>query len=388
LPWAHAFGQVVELYGLFSVGASLALSPSEDEVVKSMLEVQPTLLFSVPRLFNRLHEVVLERVRNEGGIARRLFEESMENARERRRVRAQGKARARVELKAKLFDKLVFERIRAQLGGRVRYAVCGGAALSTEVAEFVDSIGITLYEGYGLTEASPIVSANWPGARRLGSVGKPLPHVRVVIDHSVGANSRDGEIVVYGPNVMCGYHNLPEETAQVVMPDGGLRTGDLGYLDKDGFLFVTGRIKEQYRLDNGRYVVPSPLEDELCNSELIAQAVLCGDGRAYNVALIAPNMQALRRWADREHVYAPDAASLVEHPEVRAQFAREIERCSEAFREYEKVRNFAFLPGPLTVEGAALTPSLKVRRRVVAERYRELIDSLYGKRPADRVPRV
>jgi long-chain acyl-CoA synthetase len=204
----------------------------------------------------------------------------------------------------------------------------------------------------------------------------------------VGANSRDGEIVVYGPNVMRGYHNLPEETAQVLMPDGGLRTGDLGYLDKDGFLFVTGRIKEQYRLDNGRYVVPSPLEEELCSSELIAQAVLSGDGRAYNVALIVPNMQALRRWADREHVYAPDAASLVEHPEVRAQFAREIERCSEAFREYEKVRNFAFLPSPLTVEGASLTPSLKVRRRVVAERYRELIDSLYGKRPADRVPRV
>jgi long-chain acyl-CoA synthetase len=388
LPWAHAFGQVVELYGLFSVGASLALSPSEDEVVKSMLEVQPTLLFSVPRLFNRLHEVVLERVRSQGGLSRKLFEEGMENARERRRVRAQGKARARVELKAKLFDRLVFEGIRAQLGGRVRYAVCGGAPLSPAVAEFVDSVGITLYEGYGLTECSPIVSANWPGGRRLGSVGKPLPQVRVQIDHSAGSNSRDGEIIVHGPNVMHGYHNLPEETAQVLTPDGGLRTGDLGYLDKDGFLFVTGRLKEQYRLDNGRYVVPSPLEHDLCGSELIEQAVLCGDGRGYNVALITPSMQALRRWADREHVYAPDTASLVEHPEVQAQFAREIERCSESFREYEKVRNFALLPSPLSVEAGTLTPSLKIRRRVVAERYRDLIDSLYGRRLGDVVSRL
>ncbi|HEX6242822.1 MAG TPA: long-chain fatty acid--CoA ligase, partial [Polyangiales bacterium] len=388
LPWAHAFGQVVELYGLFSVGASLALSPSEDEVVKSMQEVQPTLLFSVPRLFNRLHEVVLDRVRSEGGVARRLFDASMQNARERRRVRAQGKARARVELKAKLFDRLVFERIRARLGGRVRYAVSGGAPLSPEVAEFVDSIGITLYEGYGLTECSPIVSANWPGARRLGSVGKPLPRVRVHIDHSAGSNSRDGEIVVHGPNVMRGYYNLPEETAHVMTEDGGLRTGDLGYIDREGFLFVTGRIKEQYRLDNGRYVVPSPLEQELCRSELIEQAVLCGDGHAYNVALVVPNMHALRRWADREHVYAPDSASLIEHAEVRAQFAREIERCSESFREYEKVRNFALLPSPLSLEAGTLTPSLKVRRRVVAERYHELIEGLYGRKLGENVPRV
>lgn len=386
LPWAHAFGQVVELYGLFSMGASLALSPSEDDIVKSLLEVQPTLLFSVPRLFNRLYDGVQERVRNEGGIARRLFEDSLDNARIRRRVRAAGKARGTVELKAKLYDRLVFQRIREQLGGRVRYVVCGGAQLAPEVAEFVDSIGITLYEGYGLTEASPIVSANWPGGRRLGSVGKPLSQVRVLIDHSVGPNSRDGEIVVHGPNVMRGYHNLPDETAQALTPEGGLRTGDLGYVDKDGFLFVTGRLKEQYRLDNGRYVVPSPLERELSASELVEQVVLYGDGRPYNVALIVPNLTALRRWADREHVYAPDLPSLLEHPEVKAQFAREIERCSEAFREYEKVRGFALLPAELSVEGGTLTPSLKVRRRAVAERYSALIDQLYGKKRGERVP--
>jgi long-chain acyl-CoA synthetase len=385
LPWAHAFGQVVELYGLFSVGASLALSPSEDEVVKSLEEVAPSLLFSVPRLFNRLHDAVQERVRNEGSIARRLFEDGLDNARARRRVRSQGRARAAVELKAKFYDRLVFQRIRAQLGGRVRYAVCGGAPLAPEVAEFVDSVGITLYEGYGLTEAAPIVSANWPGGRRLGSVGKPLPQVKVVIDHSVGPNSRDGEIVVYGPNVMRGYHNLPEESAQALTSDGGLRTGDLGYVDKDGFLFVTGRLKEQYRLDSGRYVVPSPLEHELGASDLIQQVMLHGDGRPYNVALIVPNLSALRRWADREHVYAPDLAALLDHPEVRAQYGREIERYSEAFREYEKVRGFALLPAELSVEAGTLTPSLKIRRRAVAERYAELLDQLYGKRRAERV---
>ena len=294
LPWAHAFGQVVELYGLFSMGASLAVAPNEDEIVKSLQEVKPTLLFSVPKLFNRLYDTLQERIRKEGVITRRMFDEALENARQRRRIRSLGKAKGMVELKAKFYDRMVFERIREQFGGRVKYAVSGGAQLAPEVAEFVDSLGITLYEGYGLTEAAPIVSANWPGARKLGSVGKPLPSVRVMIDHNVGPNTRDGEIVVYGPNVMRGYHNAPEETARALTPEGGLRTGDLGYIDKEGFLFVTGRIKEQFKLENGRYVVPSPLEADLRASRFIRHVMLCGDGRPHNVALIVRNSSPSR----------------------------------------------------------------------------------------------
>jgi long-chain acyl-CoA synthetase len=384
LPWAHAFGQVVELHGLFSVGASLALSTNEDELVHALREVRPTLLFSVPRLFNRLYDTVQARVTEEGALVRRLFDGGLDNARVLRRVRASGRARGSVELKAKLFDRLVFERIRRQFGGRVRYAVCGGAPLSPEVAEFVDSVGITLYEGYGLTEASPIVAANWPGGRRLGSVGKPLPSVRVLIDHGAVDGARDGEIIVYGPNVTRGYHGLREETAAVLTPDGGLRTGDLGYLDKDGFLFVTGRIKEQYKLDNGRFVVPSLIEQQLKHCELIADAMVYGEGRAYNIALIVPDFAALNRWANEQHIYADGIDQQLAHPEVRARYQREIDRASEHAREYEKVRTFALLKRPFSTEDGTLTSTLKLRRREVAVRHADVINALYVVRRSTR----
>jgi long-chain acyl-CoA synthetase len=377
LPWAHAFGQVVELYGLFSTGASLAIAPSEDEIVKNMREVQPTLLFSVPKLFNRLYDTLQERIRRDGFVQRKLFEDGLDNARIRRRIRAAGGASASVELKAKMYDRLVFQRIRREFGGNIRYAVSGGAQLAPEVAEFVDSLGITLYEGYGLTEASPIVSANWPGARKLGSVGKPLPGVKVTVDHSVGPNSRDGEILVHGDNVMRGYYGLPEDTTKV-LSEGALRTGDLGYVDRDGFLFVTGRLKEQYKLENGRYVVPTPLEAELRTSRFIRSAMVTGDGRPYNIALIVPEYGSLREWAREQRILTDSHAELAQHPEVRALFARELEACADGFRQFEKIRDFLLLEDDFTVEEGTLTHTLKLKRREIAERYAEQIDTLYG----------
>lgn len=378
LPWAHAFGQVVELYGLFSMGAALAVAPSEDEIVKNMREVQPTLLFSVPKLFNRLYDTLQERIRRDGIVQRKLFEDGLDNARIRRRIRAAGGSSGAVELKAKMYDRLVFQRIRKEFGGHIRYAVSGGAQLAPEVAEFVDSLGITLYEGYGLTEASPIVSANWPGARKLGSVGKPLPGVKVTIDHGAGPNSRDGEILVHGENVMRGYHYALEDTAKVLSPEGTLRTGDLGYLDRDGFLFVTGRLKEQYKLENGRYVVPSPLEAELRSSRFIRNVMVTGDGRPYNIALVVPEHDLLRAWADEQRIHVTDEAELVQHPEVRALVAREIEGCSDGFRQFEKIRDFLLLKDDFTVEEGTLTHTLKLKRREITERYAEQIDTLYG----------
>lgn len=378
LPWAHGFGQVVELYGLFSMGASLAIAPSEDELMKSLREVRPTLLFSVPKLWNRLYDTLQDRIRREGPVSRKLFEDGLDNARIRRRIRREGRARGFVELKTKLYNKLIFDRIREQFGGRVRYAVSGGAQLAPEVAELVDSLGITLYEGYGLTETSPIVSANWPGARKLGSVGKPLPGVKVVIDHNVGPNSRDGEIIVYGDNVMRGYHQQPEETAKLIGKDGGLRTGDLGYIDGEGFVFVTGRIKEQFKLDNGRYVAPSPLESELRASRFIRNLMVYGDGRPYNIALIVPELEFLREWAGEHRLRLTNDKELLAHPEVRAAVAREIERCSESFRQFEKIRDFALLERDFSIEDGTLTHTLKVRRLEVVERYASLIDDIYG----------
>ncbi len=194
-------------------------------------------------------------------------------------------------------DKLIFAKVRGRFGGRLRFSVSGSAALAREVAEFVDALGIAVYEGYGMTEASPVVSANCPDATRIGTVGKALPRVRIEIDRAATGDEKNGEIVVYGDNVMRGYHHREEEQQHVLMADGGLRTGDMGFLDEDGYLHITGRIKEQYKLENGKFVVPSPLEEELKLSPYILNTMLFGLNRPYNVALVVIDEPAISQWA-------------------------------------------------------------------------------------------
>src|SRR5206468_1878516 len=228
-----------------------------------------------------------------------------------------------------LADRLIFSTIRARFGGRLKYAVSGSAALNPDVANFIDALGIEVYEGYGLTETSPIATANYPGHRRIGSVGKPIPGVRIVIDRAVTGDDQHGEIVVYGPNVMQGYHNRPDENAAVLMPDGGFRSGDMGYVSSDGYLYITGRIKEQYKLENGKYVVPSPLEEDLKLSPFIANVMVHGANKPYNVALVVPDAEAVERWC-REH------GGNASDDEIRALIAEEIKKHSGSFKNYER----------------------------------------------------
>ena len=254
---------------------------------------------------------------------------------------------------SKLVDRLVFSKVRARFGGRLKYAFSGGAALSREVAEFIDSLGITVYEGYGLTETSPIATANLPGARKIGSVGRPIPGVRVEIDPATGENRPtpdgkgtrfEGEIVVYGHNVMKGYLKRPEENAAVFTKDGGFRTGDMGYVDPQGFLFITGRIKEQYKLENGKYVVPTPLEEALKLSPYVANAMVYGDNRPFNVALVVANVPAVRKWAESEHVRLPNDDEGVLEGRARAGALQGRDREARgAFKGFESIRDFALI---------------------------------------------
>jgi long-chain acyl-CoA synthetase len=265
----------------------------------------------------------------------------------------------------------VFVRARARVGGQLQFAISGAAALGLEVAELIDGIGITVYEGYGLTEASPIVAANVPGQRKLGSVGRPLPGVHVTIDRAAVSNAAtgsrgdgdggDGEIVVYGPNVMRGYHDRPADNRAARTPDGGLRTGDVGYLDADGYLYVTGRIKEQYKLDNGRYVSPAPLEDQLKLSPLIANVLIHGHNRPHNVALVVPG------------------GEIAGSADARARIRAEIDRLSAGWKPFERVTAFALVDEDFTQTNDMLTPSLKIKRRNVVRRYQSTIDALYEK---------
>jgi len=291
LPWAHAFGHTCELHTALAAGATIAIAESIEQLPGNLVEVRPTVLVAVPRVFQRVFVGFQALMAQKPAPLRWLVSRALAAAHRRRAGEKLGLA-ARLWLA--LADRLVFVRARARVGGQLQFAISGAAALDRQVAELIDGIGINIYEGYGLTETSPIVAANIPGHRKLGSVGRPLPGVRVTIDRAAlasdaagGRDGADGEIVVYGPNVMHGYHDRPAENQAVRTADGGLRTGDLGHLDADGYLYVTGRIKEQYKLDNGKYVSPAPLEEQLKLSPLIANVLIHGHNRPHNVALVS-----------------------------------------------------------------------------------------------------
>jgi long-chain acyl-CoA synthetase len=376
LPWAHVYGQVAEVHWLLSIGHSAALNDEIANLLPNLAEVKPTILFAVPNIFNRIYEAVNEQIAQRPGFVQRMIRTGIQGAIKR----AHGERLGAIErLELAIDQRLVFAKIRERFGGRLKYAISGSATLGREVAELIDALGITVYEGYGLSETTALTTANLPGegGRRFGSVGRAIPGVRIVVDHSVGAAPDQGELVIYGPNVMLGYHHRPDDNAAVQMTDGGFRTGDLGYVDADGFLYITGRIKEQYKLDNGKYVMPSPLEEELKLSPYIANVMIVGEGRPFNVALVVIDETSVRAWAEREHVTL--GADLATDERVRGLVAEELELHARAFKAFERPLDFAVVIEDFTTTNGLLTPTLKIRRRDVLARYSGLLDGLYAK---------
>jgi long-chain acyl-CoA synthetase len=377
LPWAHSFGQTVELHTLVFMGASLGLTSSKT-LTRDLTEIQPTILISVPAVFNRIYDGLNKMMSAKGGATERIFAAAIANAKKREALAKRGKVTRWIELQHRLYDRLVFSKVRHRMGGRLKYAFSGGAAISMEVAEFISAVGITVFEGYGLTETSPVVAANVRGARKIGSVGRSVPGVTVTIDTALSPDEGVGEIVVYGPNVLQGYYNLPAENEKVFTADGGFRTGDLGSIDDEGFLFIRGRIKEQYKLENGKYVVPSPIEEQLNLSGYITSNMVYGEQRPYNVALVVADQEAIEKWAAENGLDAAEYEAVLASPEVRRLIAAEIERNQQAVKGYERVRDFVIAGGEWTPENGMLTPSLKVKRTAVMERYGDRIQALYS----------
>jgi long-chain acyl-CoA synthetase len=233
-----------------------------------------------------------------------------------------------------------------------------------------------VYEGYGLSETSPIVTANYPGTRKIGSVGMPIPGVEVKLDVAESASTDDGEIVVYGHCVMQGYHNLPDQNAAVFTEDGGFRTGDLGRIDSDGFVFIVGRVKEQYKLANGKYVVPTVIEEKIGLSPYVASVMVYGHNRPFNVALVALDSDAVNGWASENEVHL-DEGEMVNNPDVLALIGKEIARLSEGLPKYEHIREFALLSEDFSIENGMLTPTLKVKRRIVLDQFNDTLQGLY-----------
>lgn len=376
LPWAHSFGQTVELHALTLFGASMGIT-SAKSLTRDMPEIKPTILVAVPTVFNRVYDGLRKMMEEEGGIKKLLFDTAMANGRNRIQLERLGKRSRWMDLQNGLFDKIIFSKVRDRFGGRLKHAFSGGAAISLEVAEFISAVGITVYEGYGLTETSPIVTCNIKGARRLGSVGQAIPGVTVEIDTDVTGDKEIGEIVVHGPNVMMGYYNLPEENDAVFTHDRGFRTGDLGHVDEDGYLFIRGRIKEQYKLENGKYVVPSPIEEQIQLSGFISQVMVYGEQRPHNVAVVVPDIEYLTKWAGEEGLDTSDLHALLAEPKVKELLKTEIDRAQSSIKQYERVRDFVIEAEEFTPENGMLTPSLKVKRRAVMAKFGDEIDAMY-----------
>jgi len=378
LPWAHSFGQTVELHFLIAAGASAGLT-SAKTLMEDLPDVKPTILVSVPTVYNRVYDGLQKMMAAKGGVTKAIFDRAMANEKKRAALAAEGKATKWVELQHNLYDKLVFSKVREGFGGRLKYSISGGAAINVEVAEFISALGMTVYEGYGLTETSPVASGNWPGSRRIGSVGREIPGVHIDIDTDVTGDAVIGEIVIHGPNVMLGYYNLPEENEKVFTADHGFRSGDLGYKDEDGFIFIRGRIKEQYKLENGKYVVPGPIEEQIQLSGYVSNVMVYGEQRPYNVAVIVPDMEAVTKWAEQHGLTDLSQDALLQSEELTDLFQREIDRRSSDIKGYEKVRGFVLEPEEFAPENGLLTPSLKVKRRAVMAKYGDDIEKLYEK---------
>ena len=372
LPWAHSFGQTCELHGLLSMGSSLAINDEIPNLVGNLAEVKPTILYAVPRIFNRIYDGVNKQMAERGGMVESLFHSAVGIAARKGAGESVGMFEG---MKLSIADKLIFSKVRARFGGRLNYAISGSAALNRDVAKFIDALGIDVYEGYGLTETSPIATANYPGNRKIGSVGKPINGVRIVIDKEVTGDAENGEIVIYGPNVMQGYHNREEENAKVLMDDGGFRSGDMGRVDGDGYVYITGRIKEQYKLENGKYVVPSPLEEEVKLSPFVGNAMLYGMNKPYNVILIVPDMVALAPWCKENGVAESDIESS---DKVKELLKAEIEANSKSFKRYELPKKILVSKEEFSTDNGMLTPTLKLKRRNVLKVHGDAIEALFS----------
>ena len=379
LPWAHVFG-LGELVVYCLLGGSTGLAESASTIPEDLSLVKPTFMVAVPRVFNKVYDGLWTKMNEEGGLARKLFVMGVESAKKKRELAAQGKSSFSTNLKFKIADAIVFKKIRERLGGRLKGVMTGSAAMNPDISHFFWDMGIPLYDAYGLTETSPGATMNRTTKYKIGSVGPVMGMCRIVIDKSVvGSEATDGEIIIYGPNVMQGYHNKPEATQAVMTSDGGFRTGDRGRLDEEGFLFITGRIKEQFKLENGKYVFPASIEEDIKLNHYIENAMIYGEGREYNVCLVIPDFMALEKWAEKNQL-PKDHAELLNREETKKFLENEIlSTLKSKYGSYEIPRKFLFIDQPFTIENGMLTQTMKLKRRVVFDKYMDQINKLYVK---------
>ncbi|HLR97158.1 MAG TPA: long-chain fatty acid--CoA ligase, partial [Jiangellaceae bacterium] len=371
LPLSHVLGKMLGAMQL-RIGFATAVDGNIDRIVDNLGVIKPTFMGAPPRIYEKVRARVSGSVEAEGGIKAKLFRWAFGVGIRVSRLRQVGNRVSGVlAVQLKIADALVFRKIKQRMGGRIRCFISGSAPLSRDVAEWFDAAGLVILEGYGLTETSAAFTVNRPGATRIGTVGPPLPGSEVRI-------AEDGEVLVRGGSVMRGYHNRPEETAEVLTEDGWLGTGDIGTLDDDGYLRITDRKKDLIKTSGGKYVAPQKVEIQfMAECPYASQIIVHGDQRQYITALVALDPDALQEWAESHDLGRLTYEELVAAPEVRDMVQQYIDQVNARLERWETVKKFEILPAALAVEAGEVTPSMKVRRRAVEERYQDLLEGMY-----------
>lgn len=371
LPLSHIFERMAGHYLMLHVGASIAYAESIDTVPVDMQTVKPTLVLSVPRLYEKMYSRVLENALAGGAFKKRIFFWARGVAERWADVRLAGsEPRGLLAMQYALAQKLVFSKLKARTGERLRYFVSGGAPLSPEINKFFYAAGLVILEGYGLTETSPVIAVNRPSAFRIGTVGKAIPGVEVT-------TAADGEILTRGPHVMKGYYNKPEATREAIDADGWFHTGDIGEL-RDDFLAITDRKKDIIVTAGGKNIAPQPIEGLIKTNKYVSQAVVIGDKRKFPIVLIVPNFEQLEKYGKYKQLMWTDRAQLLALPLIKAKMEREVLGQLHDLARFETPKKVALLEHDFTIERGELTPTLKVKRRVIDKTYKPVIDALYA----------
>ncbi|HEU4997251.1 MAG TPA: long-chain fatty acid--CoA ligase [Gemmatimonadaceae bacterium] len=370
LPLSHIFARMADHYLMLHTGTSIAYAESIDTVPINLTEIRPTLVLSVPRLFEKMYARVLDNALSSGGLKKRIFFWARAVAERWASLKLAGKEPdGFVAWQYSVAQKLVFSKLKARTGGRLRYFVSGGAPLAPEINNFFFAAGLVILEGYGLTETSPVISVNTPQNFRIGSVGKPVPGVEVSI-------AEDGEILTRGPHVMKGYYNKPEATRDCIDADRWFHTGDIGVLE-DGFLRITDRKKDIIVTAGGKNIAPQPIENKVKTNKYVSQAVMIGDKRKYPVILVVPNWDNLEKWAKLQNIIWTDRKQLLAMPTIQKKMDKEVFGELEGLAHFESPKKIALLEHDFSIERGELTPKLSVKRRVIDTSYKHVIDSLY-----------
>ncbi len=371
LPLAHIFERMGGHYLMLHRGVTIAYAESFDRLSDNMGEIRPTIMCSVPRLYEKIHARVREKVAADSRLRQSIFAWAL-----RRGARlfahrvAHTDPGASLRLQGRLADALVFRKIRERTGGRLRLFVSGGAPLPREINDFFGSIGLTILEGYGLTETSPVITVNTPKELRPGSVGRPIPGVEVKI-------AADGEILTRGPHVMKGYFKLPQATAEAIDADSYFHTGDIGHLDADGYLFITDRKKDLIVTSGGKNIAPQPIESLIKRDRFIGEVVMVGNKRNFPSALVIPNFETLEKWATARGLSWRGRDELIQNPAVRAHYHDLVCGLCAGLAPFERIKKIELLPKEFSIESGELTPKLSVRRRVVEQKFQSVIDRMY-----------